>query len=346
MPFDIGALAQQTAGGVIGAGMGLLLEGHNDRRQLRQQGKLQELEIKGQKEMGIFNREQQMQMWRDTNYSAQMEEMKKAGINPALIYGQSGASGQSSANPGRVTGGQAPSGGRETMEGTAMGLQLAMIQAQIANTNADTKQKEVETAKTGGVDTAEANTRINSLTQGIENQKAIEQMTKVETELKKLELAGQQRSMEDRMDYIAFTAGKAAQELEIAMAEAYVARETQIQKRDIIRAEAIGAVLQNALTGAQTQNVKADTENKGEQFWQIRGNIQKMASDLMLGWEQLSVEQKRARIQQQAQLFTEDNYGLEKITDIIEQAVDGIFKRVPSGGEKIKYIIKDKNAIR
>ena len=36
--------ASQAASGLIGTGMGLLLEGHNDRRQLRQQEKLQNLE--------------------------------------------------------------------------------------------------------------------------------------------------------------------------------------------------------------------------------------------------------------------------------------------------------------
>ena len=35
--------ASQAASGLIGTGMGLLLEGHNDRRQLRQQEKLQNL---------------------------------------------------------------------------------------------------------------------------------------------------------------------------------------------------------------------------------------------------------------------------------------------------------------
>ena len=29
-------------------------------------------------------------MWKDTNYSAQMEELKKAGLNPGLLYGMSG----------------------------------------------------------------------------------------------------------------------------------------------------------------------------------------------------------------------------------------------------------------
>ena len=85
--------ASQAASGLIGTGMGLLLEGHNDRRQLRQQEKLQNLEIKGSKELTDYNAAKQLEMWKATNYPAQVEQMKLAGLNPALAYGMGGAGG-------------------------------------------------------------------------------------------------------------------------------------------------------------------------------------------------------------------------------------------------------------
>ena len=33
------------------------------------------------------------EMWEKTNYDAQVEQMKKAGLSPALMYGQAGAGG-------------------------------------------------------------------------------------------------------------------------------------------------------------------------------------------------------------------------------------------------------------
>ena len=45
----------------------------------------------------------QLEMWEKTNYPAQVAQMRKAGLNPALMYGQAGAGGQ--------LGGTAPSGG-------------------------------------------------------------------------------------------------------------------------------------------------------------------------------------------------------------------------------------------
>jgi len=40
MPFDIGSFGAQIGGDIIGTGMGLLLEHHNDQRQLEQQRQL------------------------------------------------------------------------------------------------------------------------------------------------------------------------------------------------------------------------------------------------------------------------------------------------------------------
>ena len=94
--------ASQAASGLIGTGMGLLLEGHNDRRQLRQQEKLQNLEIKGSKELTDYNAAKQLEMWKATNYPAQIEQMKLAGLNPALAYGMGGGGGVTGKQIGRA----------------------------------------------------------------------------------------------------------------------------------------------------------------------------------------------------------------------------------------------------
>ena len=116
--FDIGQIGQgaamQAASGIVGTGLGLLLEGHNDRRQLRQQGKLNDLSVKSQKELLEAQRQKEYQMWQDTNYSAQIEQMKKAGVNPALLYGQSGGGGTTTGGSGQgINNTGAPTGGRE-----------------------------------------------------------------------------------------------------------------------------------------------------------------------------------------------------------------------------------------
>ena len=60
--------------GIIGLGLGA----YEDARQVKQQGRLNDGNKKYNQEMTIFNREQQMKMWEDTNYKAQREQMEKA----------------------------------------------------------------------------------------------------------------------------------------------------------------------------------------------------------------------------------------------------------------------------
>lgn len=149
MPFPIvPAIAAATS--LIGMG---IAKG-KDKRQLTQQEKLQNLQIRGEKEMMDYGMQQQYDMWQKTNYKPQMEEMKKAGINPALMYGMGGGGGTTTGTPtANVTGAEAPKGsGRETEEFGIMGMQLAsqieLQNAQRRNIDADTKLKQEGTLKT------------------------------------------------------------------------------------------------------------------------------------------------------------------------------------------------------
>lgn len=149
MPTQLAQLGMQAAGSAVGAGMGMLLGAHERKQQIKQQQKLQDMQIMGQKEMGIFNREQQMKLWEDTNYSAQMGQLKKAGLNPGLIYGMGGgAGGTTQAATGSVSGGQARQGG-EAMAMSMMGAQAALLAAQTENVKADTEKKKADTGLTG-----------------------------------------------------------------------------------------------------------------------------------------------------------------------------------------------------
>lgn len=150
MPNFIDQLTMQAGntlpGAAIGTGLGLLFQGANDRRQLRQQQKLQDMQIQGNMQMMDYSMAKQLQMWKDTSYGAQKDQMNQAGINPALMYGMGGAGGQSTGNAqGSVTGGQAPGGGGEIGMGLQNAAQLALMDAQRKNIEADTANKERDT---------------------------------------------------------------------------------------------------------------------------------------------------------------------------------------------------------
>ena len=190
MGFDIGTIGQgaamQAASGLVGTGLGLLLEGHNDRRQLTQQGKLNELSVKSQKELLEAQRQKELQMWQDTNYSAQIEQMKKAGVNPALLYGQSGGGGTTTGGSGQgINNTGAPTGGGEILAMQGMGLDAQMMQANIelAKSQANLNNVKAGNEGVGGVVYNNIQEQTKQFTANIQNTEAQTAMTKVLTNI-------------------------------------------------------------------------------------------------------------------------------------------------------------------
>jgi hypothetical protein len=137
-------LGMQAAGGAAKAfGIG---QGYN--RQIKQQQKLNEQQLKGNKEMADYNHNLQMDLWNKTNYEAQVKKMKEAGINPALMYGGTGSGGTTQAIGGQgISGGSAQMSGGLEMQGMGMlPAQIELIKAQTENVKADTATKGVQPA--------------------------------------------------------------------------------------------------------------------------------------------------------------------------------------------------------
>lgn len=134
-------------GPAITAGMGIAssIHGNKERR------KESEKNFERQKQLNEQAQELGIKTWKETNFSAQKEELKKAGLNPGLLYGMSGAGGGTVGSGG---GGTAQQANIENIGMDVAGMaQLALMKAQKDNIEADTKQKEAETTKTAGVDT-------------------------------------------------------------------------------------------------------------------------------------------------------------------------------------------------
>lgn len=173
-------------GGAVGGILGMAFQGANDRRQIRQQQKLQDMQIAGSKALTDYNYAKQLQMWKDTNYSAQMDELKKAGLNPALLYGMSGGGGVTSGSGGgSVSGANAPVGGGEIGMGIQMAMQSKLMKAQIDNINADTAKKQAETTNTG------VQTDLNKLELDLKNQTFSQAKGMIEEHLIKISMENQ-----------------------------------------------------------------------------------------------------------------------------------------------------------
>ena len=147
-------------GALVGGGLGLmtgLAEGDPAVNQIRQQQRLNELQISGNEELASYSQNLQKDMWNFTNYENQIKHLKAAGLNPALMYAKGGVGGQTgSANAGQVVGSHASSEAEREAIGiqrNAQMLQTAMNITQMQNIKADTKVKEAEAEKIKGVDT-------------------------------------------------------------------------------------------------------------------------------------------------------------------------------------------------
>lgn len=145
----IGGLAQGAANTAVGQGLGLLVNAFTGKAQERQQKRLTEQQIEAQKRMGEIRNAQELDMWNKTNYGAQVEHMKNAGLNVGLMYGGAGGGGTTGTGGATVTGGTADGASERAGMGIQLASQLALQQAQVENIKADTEQKKATTAKTG-----------------------------------------------------------------------------------------------------------------------------------------------------------------------------------------------------
>lgn len=262
---------QQVMGGITGAIFG----GINDRRQLKQAKKLQELEMQGARAMGEFNQQQQMEMWHNTNYSAQMAELEKAGLNPGLLYGMGGGGGATAqSTPGHVSGNEAPKGGGEAVAMAAEAAQLGLLRAQKENIEADTKDKL-------------ANLPVKGATKS---------KLDVETGLLKLDKSFYEQTFDARIN-------KLDREIELIKQQARkIDQDTGIDadKRESTvmqaQAEAMGAVLQNLLIGEKTKATTQEIEESKARVTQMDAQMKKWTAEINQGWYGLSLKEKELRL--------------------------------------------------
>lgn len=233
-------LLENAAGAAAGQGMGLIFGEMQDRRQLKQARRLQELQMQGQRGMALTNFDLQKRMWDETNTEAQVEHMKNAGINPATMYGTGGGGNATVGNQGGNVSGQSAG---DPNEGIGMGLQMAsqiaLMKAQKENIEADTENKKAGAGKA----VAEA------AGQGIENQVA----------------TNTQRSKELK---IGADAQIAAEEASMATTRNEILKATTEDQKNIIKAEAIGKILENKLTTAKTGLTNQQAEEVAESIKQ------------------------------------------------------------------------------
>lgn len=297
MPF-IEGLASQA----VGAGMGMLLGNYNDKRQREQQEDLNRIQIRGQKEMSDYQYAQQMKMWEATNYKAQMEQLTKAGLNPALLYGMSGGGGATTAagTGAGVQGASAPSGGGEAVAGGAMGMQLALMAAQKANIEADTANKQADT-QNKPLQGQQIQASTANLLQGVENAKAQKELTEIQISNAEIENDIKGATQNAAKALIMQELRSSYERMEMIKNEKLISDATVDEKIKLIEQDLIGAYARNELTRAQTGNTQQQTV-------QSKATVDNMAKQIALAYSQLKNETDKTLLQEKMVKF-ETSFG-------------------------------------
>lgn len=248
----------------------------------------QQQQVEDQKSLMELGNNLAYKNWIRTNYSAQMEQMKKAGVNPALMYGKGGAGGTLGGAPG----GSASKADVPTMDiGNAINNARA-VQSQTMLNEAQAEKLKAETNKISGVDTDLTRTQIdgntitnnfNSMNIGTALEKSKAELNNVNANTEKLVASGNL----DKIDGMTRNWENVSEIVNTMMS-----------------------------TLKMDNNVKQDWE-KIQQGWR----------DLELKNKGLNIEQQKTNIQKFG-VETQRNYpGLMNVTgNIIEDGIKSIYK--------------------
>ena len=196
--------------------------------------------------------------WLRTNYGAQREQLEKAGMNVGLMYSQGGQGGQlSGGSSGNAS--QAP-----TMDIAGAISQARAVESQIKVNEAQADKLKAEADKTRGVDTEKVTTEIASLAQGINNQKAQEKLTEMETNLKGVEYDLKEATLNDSIGIVRNELNAGLKQIYILENQGVITNEEARISRDKWGLELTGMNLNNLLTKSKTsltdEQTKATTQ--------------------------------------------------------------------------------------
>lgn len=332
----MGAFDDIMGSGLIGPALGIALEGHNDRRQLNQQQKLQDMQMKGNMAMGEFNYQKQLDMWKATSYPGQMEQMKKAGINPGLMYGIGGGGGVTTGSPGgQVTGANAQGQSGEILGATGMAMQMKaqreLLEAQKENIQADTQNK-IASAENTNADTPNKDKQghvldatAENITQDTLNKKAQESLTKASTEIAKLEQELRTDTMEYSKGIIQETWQKISQEVNIIRNQSDISGATKEDAINKIRAEAVGAIFNNALTKAKTAEARSNIAVNSQQINESKQRVINLISDKGIQWEKLNQGERMTKVAEAMKDWNTDagRWAAEQVLGVIRHTSTG-----------------------
>lgn len=130
--------------GLAGTGTNAMMNVIGAKKQHRRTKELMGLQKSNQMELNQQGYDLAYKMWNETNYKAQREQLKRAGLNPALMYGMGGGAGGTtqSGSGGSAASGQAPQNEFASMDiaRSMSNVANAVLQAAKAKTEDESRE--------------------------------------------------------------------------------------------------------------------------------------------------------------------------------------------------------------
>lgn len=277
--------------------------------------------LRNNKELTQFNKEQQLDLWQKTNYDAQRKEMEKAGLSVGMMYGMGGGGGTTAnvATGSNTGSGTNYSSKRSPIDITNMIATKQAIDTQEAQEEllrAQTNKTNVEATKIEGVDTEEtkARTGVARADEALKNMQGIVDGATVDEKIKNIETE----------------ADRAVTELKRAEIQGTIEKNTMDEKIKIIQEEAINATIKNALDEANVNNVRADTATKDAMVMKIVSEVNKWQTELYQkdrSLNQMDYEQQLRLLQIKIdKTLREEGLDIEK-AKLISEGVGNILRK-------------------
>lgn len=207
-------------------------------------------------QQNLQNQKIQQENWENTNAQAQVNQMKQAGLNIGLMYGGSGAGGQTSMgsqSAGAPSGTSGYSDGGLQAQGMNITSRMGQELANIELTKAQTENVKADTEKKKGVDTDLAKTNIEQIKTGIETEKGKQTLQRIEADLNTIEYRINSATEEEKINILKYESKQAFHQMNILANEEKFSTETYNTKVKALTQEL-------ALMIANEDKIKADTK--------------------------------------------------------------------------------------
>lgn len=280
--MPIGAIGMAIISGVISAITANEAQKKESKRNLAAQKELME---HGQK-MGL-------ETWEKTGAQAQREQLKKAGLNPGLMYSGTGGGGQTTSTPTGTVG-----------RGNPMGIDLsrtveaARQKAEIENIQADTKKKEVETENLGGVEREAKTMGIEKLKAEIANLSLDGEYKVFENEIAAINRNVAKETESDAVYSIKAASTKLMQETRQAMVKTNVDEATQESMIKQINTQAVEQALRIVIAKQTGANLKMQHEEISAKINELASRAVKIEWDMEYGDREQALKERETLVKE------------------------------------------------